>query len=169
MTASSPTTPATGKPQRRVLRFAHIDDALAEAGRLVAAEREGRLDRAGSWTLGQALGHIATWASFPFDGYPPAVRPPLPVRLILRLMRGRILRNGLTPGVRLGKMPGGTLGLEVYDTDEGLRRLQFAFERLRDNDPGVPNPVFGPMTHDQWIQLNLRHAELHMGFLVPRE
>ena len=39
---------------------------------------------------------------------------------------------------------------------------------LRDNDPAKPNPVFGPLTHEQWIQLNLRHAELHLGFLVPQ-
>jgi hypothetical protein len=46
---------ATAK--RRKLRFASIDDALIEAERLVAAEREGRLDCVGNWKLGQALGH----------------------------------------------------------------------------------------------------------------
>src|SRR5687767_4288195 len=79
-----PMPATTTAVQRRTLRFENIDDALAEAERLAAAEREGRLDRAGKWPLGLTLGHLATWASFAFDGYPPAIRAPLPVRMILR-------------------------------------------------------------------------------------
>jgi hypothetical protein len=161
----SPTPPT---PQRRRLRFETIDDALAEADRLAAADREGRLDRAGNWTLGQTLGHLATWAAFAFDGYPAAVRAPLPVRLILRLVRGRILNNGMTTGVRVGKAPGGTVGLDVLPVDEGLRRFRAAMERLRAAAPTIENPVFGRLTHDDWIKLNLRHAELHLGFQLPR-
>jgi hypothetical protein len=159
---------ATGPPRRR-LRFHTIDDALAEAERLVAAERQGRLDCAGNWELGQALGHLATWANFALDGYPPEIRAPLPVRMVLRLMRNSVLRKGMMPGVRIGKLPGGTVGLEPMDADEGLRRFRAALERLRTNAPAIPNPVFGPLTHEQWIQLNLRHAELHLGFQCPRE
>ena len=153
---------------RRTLRFASIDDALSEAERLVAADREGRLDRAGNWKLGQALGHLATWANFAFDGYPPEVRAPLPVRMILRLMRGTILKKGMMAGVRVGELPGGTVGLEPMEPEEGLRRFRAALERLRASAPTIPNPVFGPLTHEQWIQLNLRHAELHLGFQCPR-
>ena len=154
-------------PQRRRLRFATIDDALAEADRLVAAEREGRLTCAGNWALGPALGHLATWAGFALDSYPPEVRAPLPVRLILRMFRNRTLNKGMPAGVRIGKAPGGTVGLEVLPPEEGLRRFRAALERLRRTPPTIDNPVFGPLTHEQWIQLNLRHAELHLGFQVP--
>ena len=151
-------------PDRRQLRFDSIDAALAEAERLAAADRDGRLKRCGNWTLGQALGHLATWANFAFDGYPDAVRAPLPVRLILRLMRNKILNGGMMTGVRIGKLPGGTLGIDVHSTDEGLSRYRAAMERLRASAPTITNPVFGPLTHEQWIQLNLRHAELHLSF-----
>jgi hypothetical protein len=154
--------------QRRRLRFETIDDALAEADRLVAAEREGRLERAGNWTIGQALGHLATWANFAFDGYPPAVRAPLPVRLILRLARGRILSQGMMPGVKIRGVPEGTVGLEPMDPADGLARFRAAMERLRSTAPQIDNPAFGRLTHEQWVQLNLRHAELHLGNLVPR-
>src|SRR4051812_1096225 len=110
-------------PQRRPLHFTSIDRALAEAQRLAGVERESRLERTGNWTLGQALGHLATWANFPFDGYPVEVHPPLPVRMILRLLRGRILKHGLTPGVRLRNIPGGTLGVDAIDAEEGLQRM----------------------------------------------
>ena len=154
--------------QRRRLRFETIDEAIAEAERLVVAEREGRLDRAGNWTLGQALGHLATWANFALDGYPPEVRTPLAVRMILKVMRNRILTQGMMAGVKVGKVPGGTVGTEPLDPDEGLRRLRAALERLRATAPTIDNPAFGRLTHEQWIQLNLRHAELHLGNLVPR-
>ena len=32
--------------------------------------------------------------------------------MILRMMRGTILNKGMMTGVRIGKLPGGTVGLE---------------------------------------------------------
>jgi hypothetical protein len=162
------TTSGAAPPERRRLRFETIDEALSEADRLATADRDGRLDRAGTWTLGQTLGHLATWADFAFDGYPESIRAPLPIRLILRVARGRILSKGMTPGVRIRGIPGGTLGLEPLDAGEGLRRYRAALERFRHASPTRANPIFGPLTPDQWIQLNLRHAELHLSFLLPR-
>jgi hypothetical protein len=92
----------------------------------------------------------------------------LTVRLILRLRRKTILEKGMMPGVRVGRIPEGTLGVEPLETDEGLRQFRAAMERLRSAAPTSPNPVFGPLTHAQWIQLNLRHAELHLSFQCPR-
>jgi hypothetical protein len=168
MTTAAPETSAQeAPPARRALRFTSFDEVLAEVERLAAAERDGRLRRAGNWPLGQSLGHLATWAAFALDGYPPEVRAPLPIRLILRVMRNRILTKGMMPGVKVGRVPGGTLGLEPVDTETGLGRLRDVYARLRTTPPTIPNPAFGPLTHDQWIQLNLRHAELHLGHLVP--
>ena len=163
-----PVMPVTAAPQRRKLRFDTVEAALADAERLVAAERDGRLARrGGNWTLGQALGHLATWANYALDGYPPSVHAPLPVRLVLRLLRNRILANGMIPGVKLRNIPGGTLGLHVLPADEGLRRFREAFERLERSAPTIPNPAFGRLTHAQWVQLNLRHAQLHLSFFDP--
>jgi len=172
MTAATTTTPPAAtevgaSPLRRKLRFETLDAALAEAERLAAAEREGRLRRTGNWPLGQTLGHLATWATFALDGYPPELRAPLPVRLVLRLMRNRILTKGMMPGVKIRNIPGGTLGLELVDAEEGLRRLREAYRRLKASPPTIPNPVFGTLSHEQWVQLNLRHAELHLGNQVP--
>ena len=157
----------TAALQRRKLRFETVDDALAEAERLVAAEREGRLGRAGNWSLGRTLGHLATWASFAFDGYPREVCAPLPVRMVLKLFRNRIIEQAMMPGLKVGRVPGGTVGTDELTADEGLRRFRTAMERLRTSAPTAPNPVFGQLTHDQWLKLNLRHAELHLGFQVP--
>jgi hypothetical protein len=160
--------PETSALQRRKLRFETVDDALAEAERLAAAEREGCLGRAGNWSLGRTLGHLATWANFAFDGYPPEVCAPLPVRVILKLVRNRIIEQGMTPGVKVGRVPGGTVGTDELTPDEGLRRFRTAMERLRASAPTGVNPVFGRLTHEQWIKLNLRHAELHLGYQLPK-
>jgi hypothetical protein len=156
--------PPSPSSNRRQLRFESIEAALADAERLAQAEREGRLKSCGNWTLGQALGHLGTWANFPFDGYPDSLHPPLPVRIIARLLRRKIIYGRMMAGMRIGKLPGGTVGLDVLSTDEGLSRFRTAMQRLRDTPPTIHNPVFGPLTHDQWIQLNLRHAELHLSF-----
>ena len=152
---------------RRTLHFATIHDALADARTLAATERAGSLERCGNWSLGKTFGHLATWANMPFDGYPPEATPPLPIRLILRLVKNRILKNGMPAGVKVGRIPGGTLGLDEMPSEQGLAALEKAFARLNGTNPRIANPAFGPLTHEQWIQLNLRHAELHLSFHVP--
>jgi hypothetical protein len=154
-------------PERRRLRFKTIDDALAEADRLAAAEREGRLKQNGNWPLGLMLGHLATWANFAHDGYPPEVCPAWPIRFMIGLFKNRILTSGMSPGMKIGRMPGGTLGLDPLSTEEGLARYHTALRRLAAAAPTIASPVFGKLTHAQWIQLNLRHAELHFSHLAP--
>ena len=149
----------------RPLRFTTPDDLLTEVRRLVDAERAGRLTRSGNWSLGQCLGHLATWIDFPYDGYPPNLRPPLMIKLMLRPFKKKFLRGPLKPGVRIPKLATGTLGDEPRSTEDGLARFERAWVRLRSAPPSIPNPIFGPMTHDEWIQGHLRHAELHLGFL----
>jgi hypothetical protein len=157
-------------PNRRSLHFNTIDDAIAEATRLAAADRAGKLKQLGNWSLGQALAHCAAWSDFAFIGYPHQVaHPPLPVRLIARLLRNRILTKAMMPGMKIGRVPNGTLALDILPTDEALPKFVNAFTRLRDECPKNDNPVFGPLTHAQWIQLNLRHTELHLSFHLPAD
>jgi Protein of unknown function (DUF1569) len=152
---------------RRKVRFETFDEAIADAEMLAAAERNGTLRALGNWTLGQAIGHIAYWADAPFDGYPKT--PPLPwlLRVLLPLLKNGFLNKKLPAGARIPGTPDGTFGVDVLPTDEALGRLQSAFDRLAKQKPTRLNPVFGEMTHAEWIKLNLRHAELHLSFLKP--
>jgi hypothetical protein len=149
---------------RRKLRFESVNDALRNASALAAADARGSLRALGNWTPGQTLGHLAFWASAPFDGYPDMPRPPIFVRALLPLLKKRFLNNGMPAGVYLSGVPGGTFGIDVMPIDEGLAKMQFAFERLGKQAPTIPNKMFGRMSHDDWIRLNLRHAELHLSF-----
>lgn len=158
----------TRKAERRALHFNSVDEVLKEVDRVVAADRAGKLRCTGNWTAGQTFGHLATWIEFNYQGFPPEAHPPWPVRVIAKVLRKRILYKPMMAGMKIGRIPGGTLGLESISTDEGARRLREALGRLkRHEEPKFESPAFGPMTEDERLALNYRHAELHLGFMHP--
>jgi Protein of unknown function (DUF1569) len=151
--------------QRRTLHFTNMDDIVRDAEKLAAAERKGKLRQLGNWTLGQASGHLAAWINYGFDGTPAKI--PLIIRLFARPMRKKFIYKKMHPGGKLPKIPGGTLATDILPTDEGLARLRLACNRLKTDVPKIPNPVFGHLKADEWRNLHMRHAELHLSFLVP--
>ena len=151
---------------RRVLRFESIDQVLAEVDRLAEAERAGRLKRLGNWTLGQTLGHLAAWAKFGYTGNP--LRPPFFIRWFLRLRKRAFLYGPMRAGVKIPGVAGGTLATDPAPLDEALGRFRSVMERLKAEAPTAPSPIFGRLTHEEAVALNLRHAELHLVFLAPQ-
>jgi hypothetical protein len=149
---------------RRKLRFESVDEAIADAELLAEAERQGRLERHGNWTLGQTLGHLAYWANVPYDGYPPMPRTPWLLRLMRPLLRPYILNKGLPAGVRIRGAAEGTYGTEELETERGLATLRKSFARLAAEAPTLESPAFGRMSHEEWRKFHLRHAELHLSF-----
>jgi hypothetical protein len=150
---------------RRTLRFESIDQALAEAEGLAAAERAGRLRRLGNWTLGQTLGHLATWAEYGYTGSP--LKVPFFIKWFLRLRKRKFMYGPMRAGVKIPGIEGGTLATGPVPLDEGLGQFRRIMERLKTEAPTAPSPIFGPLTHEEGIAINLRHAELHLGFLIP--
>jgi hypothetical protein len=151
----------TSKIDRRKVRFSTPADLHADVAKLVAADRAGTLTACGNWTLGQALGHLAAWVSFSFDGYP--IKPPFFIKWILKRRKHQYLNVGLPGGVHIPRVKGGTVATDVLTTDEGVRRFSHQWARLEKGKPTQKSPIFGDLTHEEWIQLNLRHAELHLG------
>lgn len=162
---TSRATVDTGKVKRRVVRFHSVADLRADLGRIEAAQRAGTLRTLGNWTPGQIVGHLATWAQFSFDGNP--LRPPWIIRFIVGRRKNRYLDGGLPAGVKIPRVPGGTLGMEDAPFDEAMARYRRVMDRLEREAPTRPNVIFGRLTHEEWIKLHLRHAELHLGFLDP--
>jgi hypothetical protein len=155
----------TPTSQRRSLHFDQIDDALVEVDRLAAADAGGTLTTSGRWTFGQSLNHLATWADYCYDGVPLVL--PLPIRLFMRLLKSSMLRKPMRPGSRIPRVRGGTLAIAPASSVDGLAHFRRSFLRLRDQPPTRPHMAFGPMTHREWIALNLRHTELHLSFFRP--
>jgi hypothetical protein len=156
----------TGKvADRRALRFESIDQLMAEVERLAEAERAGRLRRLGNWTLGQTLGHLATWAEYGYTGAP--LKVPFFIKWFLRLRKRKFLYGPMRAGVKIPGVEGGTLATEPVPLEEALGRMRRVMSRLQSEAPTAPNVIFGPLTHEEWVALILRHAELHLGFLAP--
>lgn len=155
----------TPEAARRVLHFHDIDDVMADVEVLAAAEQDGKLRRAGNWTFGQTLGHMATWADYAYDGTP--LKPPLLLRWALRPMKKRFLYKPMRAGGKIPGVKGGTLAIEPRSSDEGLGHFTRSFARLKNDPPARPHMIFGPLTHDEWISMHLRHSELHLSFFRP--
>jgi hypothetical protein len=153
----------TAKAARRSLRFDTIDQALAEARRIAALESAGAIQYSGNWTAGQILNHVGAWAEYAYLENP--VKAPWFVRLLVKPFRGRLLNKGLPAGRLIPRIRGGTLHIEPVDAAIALARFEKAFSRLKTDPPTFPSPVFGWMTQEDAIKLNLRHAELHMSFV----
>lgn len=150
--------------ERRTLRFESVGEMLAEARSLAAAPR---LERLGTWTLGQALNHLAAWIEYPYKGYPPELVVPEEVRAKAAARKERIMSSPMAPGERLPGVEAGTTAIEVVPDEVGLARLEEA-AKLLEGDPAepapYPDPAFGTITRHEWMQMNLRHAELHLSF-----
>jgi hypothetical protein len=151
------TTKAQG---RRTLRFQSLDDVLADADRLADAP----VRSLGNWSLGQICKHLAESMNQSIDGF--EFQASLPVRMVARLIKGRYLKRGFTPGFKLPRRAVRLLPPPI-DTQEGLAALRAGVERLKRETRRSANPVFGPLTAEEWNQLHLRHSELHLSFIVP--
>ena len=53
--------------------------------------------------------------------------------------------------------------------DAAVARLGRSIDRvLSGARMEAPSPIFGPLTHAEWMALQCRHSELHLSFLHPR-
>ena len=150
----------TATTKRRALSFASLAAVMPEVDRLLQGHRT-----VGNWTLGQTLGHVACWVEYNYTGAP--LKVPFFIRWLCRLRKQKFLYEPMRPGLKIPGVQGGTLGTEPMSLEEGLGRLRRVMERLKVEAPTTPNLAFGPLTHEEWIAGNLRHAEMHLGFLVP--
>lgn len=154
-------------PTRRMLTFATLDAAVRDAEHLLAAG----YDKAGTWDLAQCLDHLTAWLTYPVAGFP---RAPLPIRLMLAVVRRTLGRGMLTKYLRDG-MPAGkptmpqSVGQPGGDPAAALGRFQAAADRFTAHGGDyLPSPLFGPLTRDEALKVQLAHAAHHLSFLVPK-
>ncbi len=151
----------------RKLRFDSIDQLLAEIDLILTAHHAGKLHQFGNWSPGQILAHLAAWIEYGYVGYPLAT-PPWILRLLLRMMAKRYITKGMPRGIRIPGIKEGTVGQDETPIDAAAERLKAALARLKNGEKCTfDSPAFGPMSHEDRIELNLRHAELHLGYLHP--
>jgi hypothetical protein len=154
-------------PERRKLTFATLDEAVADAKNLLAKG----YDRLGNWSLAQCCGHLACWLRYPVRGFP---KMSLPVRMAFAVVRPLVGRKMLTKFLKDG-MPAGTRTIPQSvpapggDDRAAVEEFEAAAAAFAAH-PGeyLPSPLFGPLTRDEALTVQLRHAAHHLGFLVPK-
>ncbi len=146
----------------RALRFHSLDDLDAELNRLERAHHATGVTASGNYSPGQNFHHLARWIRL--DKTPEALPPAAwHMRVVGRFFKRRLLTKGFPKGLQ---GPDGKPQPEPDMTfDEGLADLRDALRLLREDDLTHRNPFLGPMTHEECVELHLRHAEHHLGFL----
>ena len=125
----------------------------------------------GNWNLAQTASHLNDWLIYPITGYP---KPALPTRMVLGILKitsgRRLLKKTLASGFRSG---GATLIETVYEKDAlsdsaAVEQYRKSIDRFRCHNGNLkPSPLFGHMTPQDMLQLQLAHAGHHLSFLVP--
>lgn len=147
---------------RRSLHFKQLGDILADVRQLDAAPR--RL--LGRWSDAQILEHLALGVDMAFDGY--GFRAPWPLRAFVHLIKNRILTGPMSAGLRLPRRGAALLPPADISWEQALHHLERAIARFDDEVPQHPHPILGRLTRMEYELLTLRHAELHLSFIVPQ-
>jgi hypothetical protein len=155
------------KPARRDLTFASLDEVVADAENLLAKG----YDRAGNWDLAQVCLHLAEWMRFPVEGFPKMPVFLRPVMWLMRVtagkkLRAKVLAGGFDAGGRTMPQTVFTPGSDPAAAVAKLKEAGAKFEAHV--GPVHPSPLFGTMTKDEALQLQLKHCAHHLSFLVPK-
>lgn len=152
---------------RRTLTWTDLDQVVEDVEKLCVTGYHA----VGQWNLAQCCGHIADWMTFPLDGFP---RPPWIIRVFLSTLKWTIGKRQLRKILSTRSMPQGnpTMPETVYptgtDATEEVERLKRAVQRLQESQgPYQPSPLFGDMSRQDLLDLQVIHAAHHLSFLVP--
>jgi hypothetical protein len=145
------------------LRFHTHQEALAEARSLAAVPTV----QLGNWSLPAICRHLAAAMDLCIDGGV-GFSVPWRTRILARIARRRILNTGLPVGFKLPQQAAQVLYPDPASMESALSEMERAIGRLRTTTQRVPHPVLGSMNVAQWDLFHLRHAELHLGFIVPQ-
>ena len=149
---------------RRELRFESVDQILDDAESMAGQETK----TLGNWSEGQIYKHLAI--SFERSVTGSSFKPPLPIRLLAPLMKKRFLTKTMKPGFKMPeKMKPDFMPPDEVSTEDGLAALRTNIEKYKNAEVLAPNSALGKMTREETDLLHMRHAEMHLSFIVPAD
>jgi hypothetical protein len=147
---------------RRKLDYKSIEEVVADADRLSS----GPITLLGNWSAGQVFRHLAVAYNGSIDGFKTTF--PWYIRFMAGLFKKKLLAGQMPPGIKLPQGFAREVLPEPTSTEDGLAQLHAAAARLEREPHRAKHPVFGKFTREEWNQIHLNHAKLHMSFLVPQ-
>lgn len=126
---------------------------------------EENLITTGAWTPGQIVQHVCETMTRSIDGF--EFKVPFMVRLMRPIIRMKMLNSGkpIPAGIKLTGNSQVMIPPESITLTEAIANLRAEIQRAEKQKMTKPSPVFGKMTHKDWTNLHLRHAELHFSFI----
>jgi hypothetical protein len=165
-------TPTAARPvrtrgaSRRALHFHCLNCVAAELDRIEAAHAAGTLTTTGNWTPGENIDHCAKLFEFALDGFPS--RAPWFVRAVASMFLRKRATSGRTApaGFKLPKDASYMLPAPGIALETSMVRMRRCLARIAAGERMTrPNPIFGPMMHEEWVRMQCGHCQLHLGFL----
>ncbi|MBI1313048.1 DUF1569 domain-containing protein [bacterium] len=149
---------------RRTVRYATLDEFKQDLEGLI----EGGYETVGDWTLAQICDHLGSTFHGSIDGVP--FKAPWFARtFIAPFLKNSVLIKPMKPGIQLGKEAQKYLPKPDVTLEAALEKVRSGLSRLEHEVPVADHPFFGKMASEEWMQLHLRHCELHMSFVLPKE
>lgn len=151
------------------LCFSSLDDV---SERLDLLLRTG-YTKTGHWNLAQVCEHLSDWFQYMIDGYPEFKFPMSWVAWSVRVAFGRSMLRKILSSNSM-KRSGATLPETVYEAAglsdvHSVNRLKEMIQRFRQHRGSYhDSPLFGRLTAQEGMQLQLIHCAHHLSFLVPR-
>jgi len=154
----------SNSPERREIRFATLDEAVADAEQLASGE----VRTTGNHSFGQILRHLALTKDLCMGK---VTGPPIPwyMRLMIPIMRPMLLNDKpLKPGFKLPAK-----GEKFFwpdrelDVQEALAHFKGSVKEYNAMATLPKHPVFGNLTREQNESMNCRHCALHLSFVHP--
>lgn len=157
---------------RRAVRYASLDELSRDLDAIEAGHRAGTLVTSGNWTPGENLHHCAKTWLLPIDGFPPDAKPPAMVKFVVKTFFKKMAVSGKPAPIGI-KFPKGleeAFGPKIGASyDEGMNAMREAVARTRSGERFThASPLFGTLTHDEWLRLLLGHSSMHLSFLHPQ-
>lgn len=146
---------------RRDLHYASLDEFQADAERLA----KGNVRTVGRWTFPEILDHLAKTMKCSLDGF--SFTAPWFIRLAAPFIKNSFLTKPMKAGFRLPKRAAALLPRNELSLPAAIDNLRQVIARCQSETPTGAHPVFGQLASQEWTALHLRHAELHMSFVVP--
>jgi hypothetical protein len=146
-------------PGRRTLRYRSLDDVMPDVERLLAGHKT-----VGNWSLAQICRHLATVTRRVVDL--PASTPQDPSLWVGPEQKRQVLESGLIPEDMPAPpqlVPAETVG--EREEAEGLRQAIAHYKASP--GPVIAHRVFGPLTKEEWDQLQRIHLAHHLSFAIP--